>query len=214
MSDLPMVLTPIDAESALVVVVDDDAAARVSLERLLTVAGYAVRSFESGLAFLEAPDVPRAACVVTDLQMPLVSGLDLQKALAARGIVVPTVFVTGFGTVPTSVQAMREGAVDFLEKPADPGALLDAVERAVARGRTLSARAGQAAEVRARLEQLTPRERQVFEGVVQGLPNKQIAAQLGIALKTVKVHRGRVMQKMAAQSVADLVRFAEALSGD
>jgi FixJ family two-component response regulator len=121
------------------------------------------------------------------------------------------VFVTAFGTVPVSVEAMRGGAVDFLEKPADPASLLDAVERAVAQRAALAVRAEARAGVARRLELLTGRERQVFEGVVQGLPNKQIAAQLGIALKTVKVHRGRVMQKMEAESVADLVRFAETL---
>lgn len=199
-------------QPALVAVVDDDDAARVSLVRLLEVSGFEAQAFDSGSAFLEAPDVSRVACVVTDLQMPGLTGLELQKALAVRGIAVPMVFVTGFGTVATGVQAMREGAVDFLEKPADPAALLDAVERAVARGQEQAARAEQATVLRQRLETLTGREKQVFEGVVQGLANKQIAAQLGIALKTVKVHRGRVMQKMAAQSVAELVRFAEALA--
>lgn len=196
---------------AVIAVVDDDDAARISLVRLLEVAGYTARGYDSGAAFLEAADAGEAWCVVTDLQMPGVSGLDLQKALSGRGISVPMVFVTGFGTVSTSVQAMREGAVDFLEKPADPAALLDAVERAVAKRVVLSKRAEITADVQRRLALLTARERQVFEGVVQGLPNKQIAAQLGIALKTVKVHRGRVMQKMEADSVADLVRFAEAL---
>lgn len=201
------------ATQPMVVVVDDDDAARISLVRLLEVAGYEARDFDSGVSFLESADVTAVSCVVTDLQMPGVSGLELQKALAARGVIMPMVFVTGFGTVSASVQAMRDGAVDFLEKPADPGALLDAVERAVATRESQAARAGAAAEVQRRVALLTARERQVFEGVVQGLPNKQIAAQLGIALKTVKVHRGRVMQKMEADSVADLVRFAEMLGG-
>jgi FixJ family two-component response regulator len=195
----------------LVAVVDDDEAARVSLTRLLDVSGFCACGFASGAAFLESAEARDVRCVVTDLQMPGLTGLELQQALARRGTVVPMVFVTGFGTVSTSVQAMRDGAVDFLEKPTDPAALLDAVERAVARGQTLLAKAEVSADVQRRLELLTARERQVFEGVVQGFPNKQIAAQLGIALKTVKVHRGRVMQKMEAQSVADLVRFAEAL---
>ncbi len=195
----------------LVAVVDDDDAARISLVRLLEVAGYAACGFASGAAFLEAPEASTVCCVVTDLQMPGVSGIDVQKALIARGLVMPMVFVTGFGTVATSVQAMRDGAVDFLEKPADPSALLEAVERAVAKRVALAARAEARADVERRLVLLTGRERQVFEGVVQGLANKQIAAQLGIALKTVKVHRGRVMQKMEADSVADLVRFAETL---
>ena len=195
----------------LVVVVDDDEAARVSLVRLLDVAGYTARAYDSGAALLESPDAAQAACLVTDLQMPGLTGLELQRALLERGVVVPMVFVTGFGTVSTSVQAMRDGAVDFLEKPAEPEALLDAVERAIAKRQTLAAKAEVSAEVQRKVELLTGRERQVFEGVVQGLPNKLIAVQLGIALKTVKVHRGRVMQKMEAQSVADLVRAAEAL---
>jgi len=199
------------AVPAMVAVVDDDEAVRISLMRLLTVAGYDARGFDSGMAFLEAPEAAAAWCVVTDLQLPGVSGLELQKALAARGLTVPMVFVTAFGTVPVSVEAMRGGAVDFLEKPADPASLLEAVERAVAQRAALAVRAEALAGVARRLELLTGRERQVFEGVVQGLPNKQIAAQLGIALKTVKVHRGRVMQKMEAESVADLVRFAETL---
>jgi FixJ family two-component response regulator len=196
---------------ARVAVVDDDDAARISLVRLLDVAGYAPCAFDSGAALLESTELPVLSCVVTDLQMPGITGLELQKALTARGITVPMVFVTAFGTVSAGVHAMREGAVDFLEKPADPGALLDAVERAVAKGAALATRAEARAANRRRVELLTARERQVFEGVVQGLPNKQIAAQLGIALKTVKVHRGRVMQKMGADSVADLVRCAETL---
>lgn len=204
---MPSVPTPVIA------VVDDDAAARVSLVRLLGVSGYAVRAFESGEAFLEASDTADVACVVTDLQMPGVSGLDLQRTLADRGRALPLVFVSGYGTVSTSVQAMRSGAVDFLEKPAPPDALLAAVERGVAMGRTRSAHLEQRSDVERRLALLTARERQVFDGVVLGLPNKLIASQLGIALKTVKVHRGRVMHKMEARSVADLVRDAELLSG-
>jgi len=198
-------------ETGVVAVVDDDGAARTSLLRLLGVAGYATRGYGSAVELLQerAP----LACVVTDLQMPGMTGLDLQRTLRDRGQEVPLVFVTGFGTVPVGVQAMREGAVDFLEKPADPGALLEAVSRAVARGATAMARRTQREEVVQRLALLTPREREVFDAVVQGWPNKQVAASLGIALKTVKVHRGRVMQKMGAGSVADLVRASELLGG-
>lgn len=198
-------------ERPLVVVVDDDAAARTSLVRLLEVAGYAVAEFESAAGFLQRGAGASVACLVTDLQMPGMTGLELQRALTARGAVPPLVFLTAFGTVPSSVQAMRGGAVDYLEKPADPAGLLAAVARGVAQGATAAARRAQAAAVAERLAQLTMRERQVFQAVARGLANKQIAAALGIALKTVKVHRGRVMQKMAAQSVADLVRAAEQL---
>lgn len=201
-----------DDVTGVVAVVDDDAAARISLVRLLEVSGYRVLGFDSGAALLDAPELSTMRCIITDLQMPGLTGLELQKALVSRGVVIPLVFVTGYGTVSTGVQAMRDGAVDFLEKPADPDALLAAVERAVAKGQFQATRAGQAAEVTRRWQLLTARERQVFDGVVQGLPNKLIAAQLGIALKTVKVHRGRVMQKMAAQSVAELVRLADHLT--
>jgi FixJ family two-component response regulator len=202
---------PLDDGRLAVAVVDDDAAARTSLVRLLDVAGFRPCPFESAAALLDDPNAGTMACIVTDLQMPGATGLDLQKALSARGISAPLIFVTGFGTVPTSVQAMRAGAVDFIEKPAEPTALLAAVERAVAAGRLQAARHEQLAGVQRRVALLTAREREVFDGVVLGLPNKQIAAQLGIALKTVKVHRGRVMQKMEAPSVADLVRAAEIL---
>jgi FixJ family two-component response regulator len=198
-------------EAGVVAVVDDDAAARTSLLRLLGVAGYVTRGYDSAAGLLQ--DGVPVACIVTDLQMPGMTGLELQRALRERGREVPLVFVTGFGTVPVGVQAMREGAVDFLEKPADPGALLEAVARAVARGGAAMARRAQRDEVAGRLALLTPREREVFDAVVQGWPNKQVAAQLGIALKTVKVHRGRVMQKMEAASVADLVRASELLAG-
>lgn len=187
-------------------VVDDDAAARTSLMRLLAVAGFATRVFPSAPSLLEAADLGGFACVVTDLQMPGMTGLELQQALADRGVKLPLVFLTGFGTVPASVRAMRDGAVDFLEKPAEPDLLLAAVSRAIERGRAEASQQELAAEVVRRLSTLTARERDVFEGVTQGLPNKQIGAQLGIALKTVKVHRARVMQKMGAESVADLVR--------
>jgi len=206
--------SPAATVGPVIAVVDDDAAARVSLVRLLDVSGYDVRAFDSGEAFLGAPDAATVACVVTDLQMPGGSGLDLQRALQARGHVVPMVFVSGYGTVSTSVEAMRQGAVDFLEKPAPPDALLEAIERAVAKGRTISVRHEQRLDVERRLALLTARERQVFDAVVRGLPNKQIGAELGIAVKTVKVHRGRVMQKMETRSVADLVRDAELLAAD
>ncbi|HEY0929998.1 MAG TPA: response regulator [Gemmatimonas sp.] len=197
--------------AATVAVVDDDAAARISLVRLLQLEGYTVHEFEAASAFLEAPDATCYSCIVTDLRMPGVTGLDLQKSLEGRGVFVPLVFVTAFGTVPASVQAMRSGAVDFLEKPADPSALLDAVQRAVARRAAHSSKHELLTAVLQRIERLTAREREVFEGVARGLPNKSIATELGIALKTVKVHRGRVMTKMGAESVADLVRAKEIL---
>lgn len=194
-----------------IAVVDDDAAARISLVRLLQLEGYHAHEYESAGRLLESPDSQSYSCIVTDLRMPGVTGLDLQKSLEGRGVFVPLVFVTAFGTVSASVQAMRGGAVDFLEKPADPSALLDAVKRAVARCDAQASKQELLTGVLQRIERLTAREREVFEGVARGLPNKSIATELGIALKTVKVHRGRVMTKMDAESVADIVRAREVL---
>jgi len=205
---------PAPTASALrVAVVDDDAAARTSMIRLLEVSGYAAQGFAHGQAFLEEPAPERFSCLVMDLQMPGVSGLDVQRVLQHRGVVTPIIFLSAFGTVAATVRAMRTGALDFLEKPADPSALLAAVARAAETAGDRVARQQQRAETERRVALLTPREREVFVGVAKGLPNKQIGAALGIALKTVKVHRSRVMQKMEAASVADLVRAAEALAG-
>jgi len=195
-------------------VVDDDDAARISTVRLLELSGYAAEAFEHGQALLDDPHPERFSCLLLDLQMPILSGLDVQRALVARGLVTPVIFVTAFGTVTSTVRAMKDGALDFLEKPAAPPELLAAVARAVATAGGRVARQQQRDEIAGRAALLTARERDVFEGVVQGLPNKQIGAALGIALKTVKVHRGRVMQKMEAGSVADLVRAAEMLADE
>ncbi len=197
---------------ARVAVVDDDEAARTSMVRLLDVSGYAAEAFEHGQALLDDLHPARFSCLLLDLQMPALSGLDVQRLLKGRGLPLPIIFVTAFGTVPSTVRAMQDGALDFLEKPADPSALLAAVARAVATAGDRVARQQQREETSRRASLLTAREQEVFAGVVQGLPNKQIGAALGIALKTVKVHRGRVMQKMEAGSVADLVRAAELLA--
>lgn len=195
-----------------VAVIDDDTAARTSMMRLLDVSGYAAQGYEHGQALLDEPAPERFSCLVMDLQMPGLSGLDVQRVLQQRGVATPIIFLSAFGTVATTVRAMRTGALDFLEKPADPSALLASVARAAATAGDRVARQQQRAAMERRLALLTARERDVFEGVVKGFPNKQIGAALGIALKTVKVHRGRVMQKMEAGSVADLVRAAEMLT--
>ncbi len=182
--------------------------------RLLDVSGYVAHGYEHGQALLDEPTPERFSCLVMDLQMPGLSGLDVQRVLQQRGVATPIIFLSAFGTVATTVRAMRTGALDFLEKPADPSALLASVARSAATAVDRVARQQQRAEMERRLALLTARERDVFEGVVQGLPNKQIGAALGIALKTVKVHRGRVMQKMEAGSVADLVRAAEMLADE
>lgn len=190
-----------------VFVVDDDDAVRRSLARLLGSAGLRAETFASAHEFLARPEADGPACLLLDVRMPGLSGLDLQERLGSRVEVLPIVFMTGHGTVPMSVRAMKAGASDFLQKPFDDQALLDAVEGALDRSRAAGERRGRRKEVLARLATLTPREREVFDGVVRGLLNKQIGAELGTAEKTVKIHRGRVMQKMEAGSVADLVRM-------
>ena len=195
----------------LVAIVDDDASVRRALARRLRTAGYEVEAFASAQDFLVRAEATSAACIVTDLRMPGMSGLELQSSLADAGRDIPMVFVSGHGDVPDSVRAMRAGAVHFLAKPFDDRDLLGAIEEALAiaaeRGDTQRA----AAEALAAYGTLTPRERQVFALVVEGLANKVIAGRLGAAEKTVKIHRGRVMTKMKVQSVADLVRVASRL---
>ena len=204
--------SPVIPATPLVFVVDDDAAVRRSLARLLDSVGLRSETFGSAQEFLARQDPGGPACLVLDVRMPGLSGLDLQDRLASRAEVLPIVFMTGHGTVPMSVRAMKAGATDFLQKPFDDQALLDAVLAALDRSRAAREARSRREEVLARLATLTPREREVFDGVVRGLLNKQIAAELGSAEKTVKIHRGRVMQKMRAESVADLVRMAGLLA--
>jgi len=195
--------------AATVFVVDDDASVRRSLTRLLEAAGYTVEAFASAREFLNAAQAPGASCLVLDLRMPGSSGLDLQKTLAQAVHRIPIVFVTGHGDIPMSVQAMKAGAIDFLTKPYAAKDLLDAIRRALDKDTTDLGREARTRSIHARVETLTPRERQVFALVVTGMLNKQIAAQLGVVEKTVKVHRARVMDKMRAGSVAELVRLAD-----
>jgi FixJ family two-component response regulator len=199
------------AVAPMVFVVDDDASVRKSVARVLATSGYAVEEFASAADFLAREPHPGPCCLVLDVRMPGLSGLELQAALAAAGRRLSIVFVTGHVDVPKTVQAMKTGAVDLLTKPFGAPALLSAVERAVARdvqGRSDEARAD---DVRERARRLSPRETQVFALVVTGMLNKQIAGELGIVEKTVKVHRSRVMTKMQAGSVAELVRLADRL---
>lgn len=199
-------------KQAVVYVVDDDESLCRALARLFRSVGLEAQTFPSARAFLDHPPPDRPACLVLDVRLPGPSGLDLQSALSRSGRDVPIVFITGHGSVPTSVRAMKGGAVDFLEKPFNEQDLLDSVQHALQRSREQRADRAERADLERRLETLTPREREVLTLVVAGMLNKQIADQLGSAEKTVKVHRGRVMDKMEADSVADLVRITEKLA--
>lgn len=192
-----------------VYVVDDDASVRDALSLLLRSAGLTAQTFESAREFLEHDLADDPGCIVLDVKMPGQSGLDLQEELVRAGISLPIVFLTGHGDVPSSVRAMKAGAVDFLEKPFESDDLLAAVRRAIDRGREQRREQLELAEVRRRVDSLTEREHEVFERIVTGDPNKRVAFELGISEKTVKVHRAHVMEKMKADSFADLVRLAE-----
>jgi FixJ family two-component response regulator len=191
-----------------VFVVDDDRSVRDGLRRLLSSLGMTVEVFPTAQAFLGArrPDAP--GCLVLDVRLPGLSGLDLQQELAKTDTTLPIIFLTGHGDIPMSVRAMKAGAIEFLTKPFREQDLLDAIRQAIERDRTARAERRELTELRRRYDTLTPRERDVMAGVVAGLLNKQIAAELGSAEATVKEQRGQVMQKMQAGSVADLVRSA------
>jgi FixJ family two-component response regulator len=198
-------------EKPVVYVVDDDLSVLKSLERLLRSVGYHVEIFTSALEFLNFHHRDAAGCVIVDVQMPELGGLELQERLVARENRFPIIFITGHGTVPMSVQAMKAGAVDFLQKPFLDGDLLDAVAGAIVVDRRARREQRDLRTLRERLKTLTPRETEVFRLVVTGMLNKQIAFDLGTSEKTIKVHRARVMEKLSAESLADLVRFAEKL---
>jgi len=193
----------------LVFVVDDDPSVRTSLIRLLESAGYAVEAFASARAFLAREPHRGPCCLVLDVRMPGLTGLELQAALAAGGRRMSIVFVTGHVDIPMTVKAMKGGAVDLLTKPVDAQDLLAAIQRAVAKDAQDLGTEAHIAEIRQRVKRLTARETEVFALVVTGMLNKQIASVLGIGEKTVKVHRARVMEKMQAGSVAELVRLAD-----
>jgi len=196
---------------AVVFVVDDDPSMRRSLESLLRSVGLDVHLFSSAQEFMQAkrPDIP--GCLVLDVRLPGMSGLTFQEELAKTGIALPVIFVTGHGDVPMTVRAMKAGAVEFLTKPFDDQALLDAVHAAIERDRARRRQAAGLAALQARYDELTAREKEVMKLVVAGRVNKQIAATLELSVVTVKVHRGQVMRKMLAKSVAELVRMADQL---
>jgi FixJ family two-component response regulator len=201
----------VTSQTPVVMVVDDDPSVRAATERLLRAAGYPVRTFpDTRTLFAHGrPDGP--CCLILDVRMPGEDGLHFQQALADAGVRIPIVFITGHGDIPTRVRAMRAGAVDFLPKPFDAGQLLAAVAIALqADVRSLDDQQ-HLADVRDRYQALSPREREVFAAVTSGLLNKQVGAELGVTEKTVKVHRGRVMEKMKAEGLTDLVRMADLL---
>jgi FixJ family two-component response regulator len=195
-----------------VFVVDDDDSVRRSLVRLIRSAGYEVIAYKSAEALLAEPDLKRGACLVLDLRLPAMSGLELQELLTRSGRSLPIIFISGHGDVPTTVRAMRGGAVDFLQKPFNERDLVQAIERARSHAREGSVERAELDVLRTRAETLTPRERQVMDLVVAGLPNKLVGATLGASEKTVKIHRARVMRKMGAGSLPDLVRMAGKLA--
>lgn len=196
---------------SIVFVVDDDASIRKALDSLIRSVGLTVQLFGSAQEFLQAkkPNVP--SCLILDVRLPGISGLDFQRKLAESKIFIPIIFITGHGDIPMSVRAMKAGAVEFLTKPWREQDLLDAINVAIEGDAARRQQEKEISALRDRLEWLTPREREVLPLVVSGFPNKQIAAEIGTSETTVKVHRGQLMRKMGADSLPDLVRMAERL---
>jgi FixJ family two-component response regulator len=192
-----------------VFVIDDDASIRKSLSRLLRSAAYTVETFPSAEEFLRREHFDGVGCILLDVRMPGLSGMDLQEELSKADYHMPIIFITGHGNIPMSVQAMKKGAVDFLTKPFNDKELLQTIEKAIEKDTHARAQYDENLDIRRRIELLTPREMEILPYVITGMLNKQIALKLDIAEKTVKVHRGHIMEKLHANSVAELVRLAE-----
>lgn len=192
-------------------IIDDDASLRAALDSLFRSTGQTTRQYESVAAFMAAPPLDAPGCLVLDVRMPGMNGLDFQDKLGGLGVRLPVVFMTGHGDIPMSVRAMKAGAVDFLAKPFRDQEMLDAVAAAIAKDQALRAAGGKADALRAAYASLSPRERQVMALVTAGKMNKQVAGELALSEITVKIHRGAAMRKMGAKTLADLVRMAEAL---
>jgi len=197
------------AQTTAIYIVDDEPALLRAVGRLLRSAGFHVVTFESAQQFLKEHDPRASGCVILDVNMPGVDGLELQQQLSAQGSELAIIFLTGLGDVPTSVKAMKGGAIDYLTKPVDQHNLLAAIRQAFARNEKRRQVRTELADIQGRLQTLTPRERQVLEHVVAGKLNKQIASELGTVEKTIKVHRGRVMEKLEVKSLAEMVRLCE-----
>ena len=194
-------------QSPIVFIVDDDAAVRSSLRLLVKSVGLFAAVFTSAQEFLSSYDTRQPGCLVLDVRMPGMSGLELQQQLNLRGAVIPVIFITGHGDIPMAVEAMQHGAFDFLQKPFRDQDLIDRIQRALEKDRENRAALGQRARIRERLDSLTPREREVLALVTSGKANKVMAADLGLSQRTVEIHRAHVMEKMAASSIAQLVRM-------
>ena len=192
-------------------IVDDDPSVRESTELMLKSVGFHVKTFVSAQEFLKANLQEGPGCLILDVRMPGMSGLDLQEKLVSAKTPLPVIFITGHGTVPMSVRAMKAGAVDFLQKPFEEQDLLDAINRAITQQRERKSKRDEADQLQQHLKALTPREYEVFSLLVTGMSNKEIAHKLGTSERTVKAHRAQIMEKMNAGSLADLVRFAEKL---
>jgi two-component system, LuxR family, response regulator FixJ len=200
-------------QPATVCIVDDDEAVRGSLKLLLKSLGLATRAYGSAPEFLAEFDPQRCGCLVLDIRMPGMSGLDLQQELNARGALVPIIFMTGHGDVPMAVEALQQGAMDFLQKPFRDQDLLDRIHKAIERDRAGRELLGSRERIRARIDSLTPREREVLKLITDGKANKVIAAELQLSQRTVEIHRGHVMEKMEANSLAHLVRMVMEAEG-
>jgi FixJ family two-component response regulator len=197
--------------NAVIAIVDDDASVRKGLERLIRSLGWQAETFASAQEFLDRPRTEAPSCLVLDLQLPGLSGLDLQKRMSEAGLETPIVFLTGHGNIPASVKAMKAGAIEFLTKPVDEQELSKAIQEAIERDRRTRQQHAELHDLRDRYQSLTAREQEVMQQVISGLLNKQIAGELNITEDTVKFHRGHIMRKMQADSLAELVRMAETL---